>query len=207
MTDPKVALAALGWRVDTTARYGQAVKDFQRGWNLGAALAVDGDPGPKTRAALEVSLTRRAAGLPDFSAHFSAVEFQCNCGDGGRTIATDCARIWTPRSTVQMAERYRSIVGPYTPVRACRCARENRRVGGASRSQHLSGRGLDVPVYKVTPEQVRAAGIGATGVGYYPYGSRRYVRHIDNRPGGWVIPWGYPGTPPTPLTPRPPAKG
>ena len=31
MTDPKVALAALGWRVDTTARYGQAVKDFQRG--------------------------------------------------------------------------------------------------------------------------------------------------------------------------------
>ena len=51
MTDPKVALAALGWRVDTTARLAQAVKDFQRGWNLGAALAVDGDPGPKTRAA------------------------------------------------------------------------------------------------------------------------------------------------------------
>ena len=45
-------LTALGWRTNTAARLTQAIKDFQRMWNLGAALSVDGIVGPKTRDAI-----------------------------------------------------------------------------------------------------------------------------------------------------------
>lgn len=200
MTDVKAALASLGWRVNTPARLTQAIRHFQGMWNLGPALAVDGKAGPQTEGALAVSLIRKASGLGDISPNFSAVEFQCNCGEDGRTVADDCDRIWTPRSTVQMAERFRTLVGPFTPERACRCERENRRVGGAKSSQHLLGRGLDVPIYTVTVTQVRKA-TGCDGVGTYEKNGRLYVRHIDNR-GSWAQ-WPYPPKPFTPLTPRP----
>lgn len=200
MTDVKAALHSLGWRVDTTARLKQSIKDFQAMWNLGEPLAVDGVAGPATEGALAVSLIRKASGLGDISPNFSAVEFQCNCGEDGRTIATDCRRIWTPRSTVQMAERFRTLVGPYSPERACRCPRENKRVGGTSASQHLYGRGLDVPIYTCTVTQVRKA-TGCDGVGTYEKNGRLYVRHIDNR-GSWAQ-WPYPYKPFTPLTPAP----
>lgn len=193
-------LTALGWRTNTDARYRQAIRDFQAMWNLGPALSIDGNDGPATRAALAVSMARRAKGLPDISANFSAIEFQCNCGDSGRTIATDCRRIWTPRSTVQMAEKFRTLVGPFTPERACRCPRENARVGGAKSSQHLSGRGLDVPIYDVTVAQVRKA-TGCDGIGTYGGNGRLYVRHIDNR-GSWAQ-WSYGSLKTTPIAPRP----
>ena len=117
-------LASLGWNGAgvTTA---QMIRGFQRGWNLGPALVEDGSDGPKTRTAIKISLDRKAKGLPDFSANFSAKEFRCHCGEGGRAIAEDCQRIWIQRSTVQMAEKFRARVGPFTPERACRCRRSS----------------------------------------------------------------------------------
>ena len=38
-------LRKLGWRVRTTSEYVTVVKNFQRGWNLGPALEVDGSVG------------------------------------------------------------------------------------------------------------------------------------------------------------------
>ena len=57
-------LRNLGWRVRTTSEYHTVVKHFQRGWNLGPALEVDGvvGPGPDTSAALLLSESRRRAG-------------------------------------------------------------------------------------------------------------------------------------------------
>lgn len=197
---PEQSLSVLGWRVDTLAQATAAIRDFQAAWNLGAPLAVDGSAGPATRAALAVSVDRRAKGLPDISEHFNASEFACACG--GRWA--DCRRIWTPRSTIAMAERYRVLIGPFTPERAGRCPTENARVGGASKSQHLYGRGLDVPVRALRVEELQAARIGATGIGYYTWRGARYVRHIDNR-AGEVTPWSYGilTAPPAPLHRQP----
>ena len=176
MTEPKVALAALGWRVDTTARLAQAVKDFQRGWNLGPALTVDGNPGPKTQAALALSLERKAKGLPDFSAHFSAREFRCACGGADAS----CRRIWVERALVQAVEKYRTVVGPLKIDRGCRCPQQNAAVGGARNSQHLYGSAADVSVFRVSVAKVRALGV-ASGIGTYTYGGTGYPRHIDVR--------------------------
>lgn len=173
-------LNALGWRTSTSARLTQAIRDFQLGWNLGGALAVDGIDGPKTQAALDLSMQRRKEGKPDFSEHFSAREFACACGGSN----ADCRRIWATRYIVQTAEALRTILGPFTPRTGCRCTVENARVGGAKKSQHLYGSALDLgtnsTVYDISPAAVRALG-RVSGIGYYVVSGRQVVRHVDTR--------------------------
>ncbi len=201
----KTDLATMGWDVSTSVKLLQATVDFQGIWNLGDALRVDGHAGELTLKAMAVSMARRKAGKPDISAHFNASEFACNCLKRRGTAYADCKRIWTPRSTVRLAEWWRSVVGPVSPVRAGRCPRENAFVGGAPKSYHLTGRALDWPVYSVTVATARKR---ATGVGYYTYTvggkSVQYARHTDNRPTA-VTPWPYPASsrPSKVLTPRP----
>ena len=204
----KRILKALGWRVNTTARYRQAIRDFQAAWNLGPALTVDGDPGPKTRAALALSDKRRKAGKGDISEHFSAREFACACG--GKWSA--CRRIWIRRSTVALAEQWRALTGPYTPARACRCPNQNSAVGGAKSSMHLHGLALDVPVYRVSAAQARRLG-SVSGIGLYKSSAGEVVRHVDQRhlapsnPGGGTVKnpaqWNYGTWSKTVPNPRP----
>ena len=204
-------LALLGWRTDTPARLSQAVRDFQLGWNLGPALAVDGNPGPATRAAIALSVQRRRDGLPDYSEHFNAREFRCQCDLQRGGPWPDCRRIWITRATVRVAEQWRGLIGPYSPDRGCRCPTENRRVNGATNSQHLHGRALDVPVYLTTVDQARALR-SISGIGYYRVtllgGSTvRVVRHIDTRASATAAApalWEYGTYRGTPATPRPP---
>jgi hypothetical protein len=162
-------LSAMGWRVNTDARYVQSVKDFQRMWNLGPALKVDGIVGRATLAALRKS--KNAGGK--ISANFEAREFACKCG--GRYA--DCRRIWAHRSLVQGAERYRSLVGPFTPVSACRCASHNAAVGGYHRSQHIHGTAMDVVATQHVTRVTALRTFPAIGINR---GSRS-VRHLDFR--------------------------
>lgn len=174
-------LTALGWRTNTAARLTQAIKDFQRMWNLGTALSVDGIIGPKTSEALRLSYARRKQGKSDISAHFSAREFACKCG--GRY--SGCRRIWTTRAALQLAERIRRIKDrPFTPVSGCRCTQHNRAVGGATQSKHLLGQGFDIPSsLGLTRTQARQA--GALGIGYG--GRTGRVIHTDTGPSRtWV---------------------
>lgn len=173
-------LTALGWRTNTSARLTQAIKDFQRMWNLGTALEVDGVLGPKTSAALRTSYGRRKDGKPDMSANFSAKEFACKCG--GKYPG--CRRIWASRPLLQLAERVRKIKGSWSPLSACRCTRHNQYVGGASASKHLSGTAMDVPSkLRLTRGEAREA--RAVGVGYSR--STSMVLHVDLGPSrSWV---------------------
>ena len=168
-------LRNLGWRIRTTTEYTAVVKRFQGGWNLGPALAVDGSVGPATSAALLLSESRRRAGKPTASAHFSFSEVACRCG--GKF--SSCPRIWQKRSAFRMMEGYRSKSGEALDViSACRCPSRNAAIGGSSTSRHLTGRACDVaPHFSVaTVKSWRVA----THIGYGS--SSRKVKHIDNGP-------------------------
>lgn len=178
----------LGWRVETTGHYAQAVRDFQHGWNLGPALTVDALVGPLTAAALLRSEANRRAGRGTASAHFSFSEFACNCG--GRYA--NCRRIWIIRAQVQSLETYRTHSGPLTVVSGCRCAEHNRAVGGASNSQHMMGSATDV-AKRFTPATVRSWGVFA-GIGYG--GVSNEVCHVDRRDASGNNPTqGHPSSP------------
>jgi zinc D-Ala-D-Ala carboxypeptidase len=168
----KTILANLGWRVNTSARLTQAIKDFQAGWNLGTALTVDGSLGPRTSAAMRLSESRRRAGRTTASASFSFVSVRCRCG--GKYAS--CRRIFQKRKAFQMMESYRSKSGrPFKVVSACRCPSHNKAIGGSSTSRHVSGLASDTEaIYSTT--KVKSWRV-ATHIGY---GSvSRKVKHID----------------------------
>ena len=170
-------LRNLGWRVRNTTEYTRSLKNFQAGWNLGAALAVDGSLGARTSAALLLSEKRRRAGQPTASAHFSFKEVRCRCE--GRY--SSCQRIWHRRAAFVMMEQYRAKSGRgLVVVSACRCPSRNRAVGGSPTSRHLSGNACDVQaIYSVA--KVKSWRV-ATHIGY---GSvSRKVKHIDVGKGG-----------------------
>lgn len=174
-TQATAILRQLGWRVRTSGEFRQVVENFQRGWNLGAALQVDGDVGPLTSGALRESERRARAGLATASAHFSFTELRCRCG--GRF--SDCQRIWVRRPLLASLETLRARFYPHGLVisSGCRCTQHNRAVGGASQSQHLFGAAADIP-YAATATrvmQLRAfAGIGKSA-------RTSLVRHVDRR--------------------------
>lgn len=169
------SLRGLGFRIRTSREYHQQVSNFQRGWNLGPRLAVDGDPGPKFDAALEESISRKAHGEATASENFSFVEFRCKCGGKYRS----CQRIWVLRELIQTLEEVRDDFYPdgLVPVSGCRCTDHNRAVGGASSSQHMYGGACDIT--PKVPRRKLAAKSLAAGIGFNA--SSGLVAHIDRR--------------------------
>jgi zinc D-Ala-D-Ala carboxypeptidase len=172
-------LTRLGFRVNTSSRYNQAIKNFQKGWYLGAALVVDGAKGSKTDSALLLSEARRVKGLGTAAEHFSFAEMACKCG--GRY--TDCQRIWADRSVFASLEASRKKLGrPISITSGCRCPNHNRAVSGASNSMHLYGLAVDWrgPDKDITRSWRLWRGIG--------YGGRSDVSlHTDLRPTASVL--------------------
>lgn len=168
-------LRELGWRVRTDGEYPQVVRNFQRGWNFGAGLEIDGVVGRFTSAALRESRSRLSSNLPTASAHFSFTEFRCNCG--GRY--PECQRIWVLRPLLVSLEtlRNRFYRDGLAITSGCRCTQHNRAVGGASRSQHLFGAAADMP-YAATAAAVSSMRVFA-GIGRSARTS--LVRHADRR--------------------------
>lgn len=169
------ALRALGFRIRADGEFHQQVANFQRGWNLGKPLKVDGSPGPLFDDALEESFSRKAHGQPTASDHFSFSEFACKCG--GKYAA--CQRIWIMRSLLDTLEDVRRDFYPQglVPVSGCRCTQHNAVVGGASSSQHKYGGACDIAP-KVPRGKMAAKGLAA-GIGYNA--SSGFVAHIDRR--------------------------
>lgn len=153
-----------------------AVKRFQQAWNLGKKLKADKIAGGLTIAALEKTL----ANGNRLSKNFKASEFRCKCA--GKY--SDCLGVRVRRADLIALEKLRNAYpSGLRIVSAYRCKRHNRAVGGASKSQHLTGRAFDIPQrLKVNDKRIPAR---FRGRGYA--GKLKLVRHVDSRsiPARW----------------------
>lgn len=178
-----------------------AVARFQLACALpGHHLVVDGTPGPRTYAALEATRGIR------LSPNFAVAELRTRTRAGGPKDG-DC---WVHRDLLRGLETLRAEVGrPLPVVSGFRDDAHNRRVGGASRSQHTYGpapelvairsrlhrhasltvgRAADIPRGYAAMESVRALRLFA-GIGH----AQGWATHVDVRPGDPTRPtvWRY----------------
>lgn len=111
--------------------------------------------------------------MGDLSLHFSRHEFDCH--DGSRSDPSPVL--------IAALERVRALAGgrPLRIVSGYRSPTWNRKVGGATRSQHLYNRAADLERGKVTVDQAIAAGF--TGIGY----KGSWAVHVDVRPSRRVV--------------------
>lgn len=108
--------------------------------------------------------------MGDLSPHFDSSEF------GGPVDG----------HLIEHLEDLRRICGsrPLHIISGYRSPEHNRRVGGATNSQHLYGRAADIPSGYATHDQAVAAGF--TGIGL----SGEWATHVDVRPGARTV-WRY----------------
>ncbi|EDA8844920.1 DUF882 domain-containing protein [Salmonella enterica subsp. enterica serovar Typhimurium] len=106
------------------------------------------------------------------SKYFSRREFQCKCGCGQDTVDAELLKI---------LEDVREHFGrPVIINSANRCPTHNKRVGGASRSVHLTGKAADIRVKDVAPDIVHAY-LTSKYKGKYGIGKYSSFTHVDSR--------------------------
>lgn len=115
--------------------------------------------------------------MGDLSKNFSAQEFACRCGCGLCTVVDEL---------VELLQHIRDYFGREVKLNCgCRCLRHNIDVGGAKKSQHLSGKAADIVVDGVSPSDV-ALFVSDTYQGKYGVGLYDTFTHVDVRPApGW----------------------
>ena len=183
-----------------------AVARFQLACALpGHHLVVDATPGPRTWAALD-----EAAATGRLSPSFTVAELRTRTRSGGPKDGT----CWVHRDLLRALEALRARVGrPLPIVSGWRDVAHNRRVGGASSSQHTfgvapeldairsrllpgahlrAGRAADFNRGYVTLDDVRQLRLFG-GIGWREVGGARWVTHVDVRPGSTSSPatWRY----------------
>ena len=166
-----------------------AVARFQLAYNLGNHLTVDGQYGPLTLGAMDEAEKRGR-----ISPNFSLNEVRSK---GDRTA-------YVHRDLLVALETLRSRVGrPLGLVSAWRDIQHNRRVGGATSSQHTygdvpelarirdsfprnailtAGRAADFNRGYITLEDAQALNL-FSGLGWRLDGGKRWVTHVDIRTG------------------------
>ena len=145
------------------AKTSNAVKNFQAWYNktFKKKIKVDGIPGPQTYEAIKHSMKE-------------AGEFRCK-GSGQH------AQNGMDNNLLLKLEELRYRLGGKAVVinSGYRTPAHNRRVGGASNSQHLYGKAADIVVRGVSPSRVyREADKLFNGVGKY-----NTFTHVDTRNG------------------------
>ena len=111
--------------------------------------------------------------MGDLSRHFNREEFACQCGA--------CDHIAVDFELVVVLESVREhFNAPITITSAYRCPDHNADVGGAEKSQHLTGKAADIVVKGVSPDQVYKL-IDGMFPDQYGIGSYTTFTHIDTR--------------------------
>lgn len=149
----------------------EATKAFQRWYNstFKGKLVIDGVPGKLTHAALDHA--RKQAGIKG-TKHFKISEFRCK-GNGQLPSGGMDNNLLLKLEQLRYNLRGKAVIinsGYRTPA-------HNKRVGGASKSQHLYGKAADIVMRGVTPSTVyNAADKLFNGVGKYST-----FTHVDTR--------------------------
>jgi len=118
---------------------------------------------------------REEARLSFLRPHFSVQELACRC----------CGRLWIVPGLLDALEELRAVVGaPIIVLSGFRCPAHNSRVGGSSKSRHLTGQAADLTIPGLTPAKMLALALGVAafargGAGLYP---REGFIHVDLRP-------------------------
>lgn len=111
--------------------------------------------------------------MGDLSAHFNRSEFRCH-GFGHAGHPDHPTNV--DGRLVAHLEQLRAIVGkPLRIVSGHRCPWWNKRVGGAARSQHMSGTAADIPKGYATVAQAERAGFNGIG------NKGQWAVHVDVR--------------------------
>ena len=182
-TEIQQALRDIGFPIEVSghpdAPTVEAVEDFQRGWARGDDLAVDGDAGPLTQAAL-AQCVAEGGRCGEF---FVFREFKNRCNDNSWPKVS--------RSLVRGLDAYRRQAGPVSIVSAYRDDDCNAQAGGAPLSQHRHGNAVDVP------EALTQAAVVALGVfsGIGVVFDTDMVVHVDCRHEGPNTTAGTPDSP------------
>ena len=103
------------------------------------------------------------------SPNFTLSEFQCRC----------CGAVRVDPELVRKLQQLRDRIGkPIAITSGYRCPAHNRAVGGATQSQHLTGKAADITVKGMAPATVadHAEAIGFGGIGRYAT-----FTHVDCR--------------------------
>jgi uncharacterized protein YcbK (DUF882 family) len=122
--------------------------------------------------------------MGDLSLHFNRAEFACRCGCGFGARPRDVSP-----ALVRVLEQIRlHFDAPVVIQSGCRCAKHNRNVGGAARSQHVNGAAADIKVQGVSPKVV-ADWLSSAYPRTYGIGRYRTWTHIDVRlsPSRWGV--------------------
>lgn len=148
-----------------------AIKEFQADYNkkFGKKIKVDGLHGPQTYAALKDWITNAGS---KGTKNFKASEFASKDGGGLPKGGMDS-------SLLTKLEQLRYNLGGKAIVinSGYRTKSHNKKVGGASNSQHLYGKAADIVVRGVKPSTVYDAAIKLfDGVGKY-----NTFTHVDTR--------------------------
>lgn len=116
--------------------------------------------------------------MGDLSPHFSRVEFDCHDGALAHPDPELIQRLETLRAEVSAAHSHDM---PCYIVSGYRDAAYNRKIGGATDSQHVQNRAADLRAGYATIQQAEAAGF--RGIGF----NGGWAVHVDVRPGLGVI--------------------
>ena len=112
--------------------------------------------------------------------NFSPQETACKC----------CGAINANIATLDALQKMRNELGPLYLTSFYRCAVHNARVGGAKKSQHLKGKGVDIEVRGYDPQKMIEAGNRAGFGTYGTYPAKSFI-HFDTRKTP-VANWGGP---------------
>ena len=150
-------LRDIGWPVTIDNAMGprtkEAIADFQHGYTF-IELEVDGIAGPATRAALLDCVQNKDGRRPGMAAEFFAFSEFKSKGNGWIKVH--------PR-LLNRLDALRRATGPVHIVSGYRDPDHNRRVGGASSSQHLYGTASDIGAVPV--DIARDCGFSGIGIG------------------------------------------